>query len=178
MRAHPALMATLDELGSAAPPIAAFVVDRLETTGLCFLGTTRADGWPRVSPLEVFLQDGRIYMGSMPGAVKAHDLRRDGRCCIITPLSDKDDLAGEGKLFCEAREITDRAEWQVVRTTVEDRSGFDMGEPGDSHLFTFDIVGAAWQRVEGGPTFRTTSWTRTDGLRERARDAEGKPIEI
>jgi hypothetical protein len=171
-------MTTLAELESAAPSIAAFVADRLEKTGLCFLGTTRADGWPRVSPLEVFVQDGRIYMGSMPDAVKAQDLRRDGRCCIITPLADKDDMAGEGKLFCQAREITEQDEWEAVRATVKARSGFDMGEPGDSHLFTFDIEGAAWQRVEGGTTFRTTSWNPQHGVRERGRDAEGKPIDV
>jgi hypothetical protein len=171
-------MTTLAELESAAPSIAAFVADRLGKTGLCFLGTTRADGWPRVSPLEVFVQDGRIYMGSMPNAVKARDLRRDGRCCIITPLADKDDMAGEGKLFCQAREITERDEWEAVRATVKARSGFDMGEPGDSHLFTFDIEGAAWQRVEGGTTFRTTSWSPQHGIRERGRDAEGKPIDV
>jgi hypothetical protein len=171
-------MTTLAELESAAPPIAAFVAERFEKTGLCYLGTSRADGWPRVSPLEVFVQDGRIYVGSMPNAVKARDLQRDGRCCIITPLADKDDMAGEAKLFCRAREVSDREEWDTLRAAVKARSGFDMGEPGASHLFTFDIEGAAWQRVEGGTTWRTTSWNPRQGVREHGRDAEGNPIEM
>src|SRR5215210_4488993 len=110
-------MATFAELESAAPAIAAFAAERFEKTGLCFVGTVRSDGWPRVSPLEVFVQDGRLYMGSMPNAVKAQDLQRDPRCCIITPLADRDDLAGEAKLFCRGREIADRDEWERARKT-------------------------------------------------------------
>ncbi len=107
-------------------------------------------------------------MGSMPQAVKAQDLQRDGRCCVITPLADKDDLGGEAKLFCRAREVVDADEWEAVRRSFEADRGFDMGEPGGSHLFTFDIEAAAWQRVEGDD-WRTTSWTPTGGQRERAR---------
>ncbi len=59
------------------------------------------------------------------------------------PLVDKDDLAGEAKLFCRAREIDDVDEWERVRTAFLDERGFDMGEPGGSHLFTYDIHGAA-----------------------------------
>lgn len=161
-------MVTFAELDAAAPSIAAFVAERIDKTGLCFLGTTRADGWPRVSPLEVFVHDGRIYMGSMPKAVKAKDLQRDGRCCVITPLADKDDHGGEAKLFSRAREVDDPAEYEAVRASFKDISGYDMGEMGGAHLFTFDIEGAAWQRVEGDD-WRTTSWSPGGGVRERTR---------
>ena len=113
-----------------APTIAAFVEERIETTGLCFLATTRADGWPRVSPLELSVCDGRIYMGSMPGAMKAHDLQRDGRCCLITPLADKDDLGGEGKLFCRARQVEDLAEYEAVRAVVQGAHRLRHGRDG------------------------------------------------
>ena len=42
-------MVTFAELESVAPTIATFVAEKIEVTGLCFLATTRADGWPRVS---------------------------------------------------------------------------------------------------------------------------------
>ena len=125
-------MATFAELESAAPSIAAFFRERIEATGLSLVATTRSDGWPRVSAWEAFLCDGGLYMGSMPNAVKAKDLRRDPRCCIITPLADKDDLAGEAKLFCRAREIDDADEWERVRKTFLDLRGFDMGDFGGS----------------------------------------------
>lgn len=172
-------MVTFAELDAAAPSIAAFVAERIDKTGLCFLGTTRADGWPRVSPLEVFVHDGRIYMGSMPKAVKAKDLQRDGRCCVITPLADKDDHGGEAKLFCRAREVDDRAEWEAVRAAFQERTGYDMGEMGCAHLFEFGIEGAAWQRVEGGDTFRTSSWHPKRGVREFGRTGSaGESVEL
>lgn len=170
-------MTTFADLELAAPAIAAFVGERIAATRLCFLGTVRSDGSPRVSPLEVFLHDGRIYMGSMPGSVKARDLQRDPRCCMITPLAHSDDHTGEAKLFCRAREVQGGAEWDAVRATFNELSGFDMGEPGAAHLFTFDVEGAAWQRLEGGDTFRTTSWHPDHGVREYGRDAAGVRIE-
>lgn len=161
-------MATFADLELAAPPIASFFRARIEATGLSLVATTRSDGWPRVSAWEVFLCDGRLYMGSMPNAVKAKDLARDPRCCIITPLADKDDLAGEAKLFCQAREVVDLDEWDAVQASLKARSGFDMGALGGSHLFTYDVDGAAWQRVEGDD-WRTSSWSASGGLRERIR---------
>ncbi len=136
-------MATFAELESAAPPIAAFLRARIEATGLCLLGTTRSDGWPRVSPLELSIIDGGLYVGSMPGAVKARDLQRDPRCCLMTPLAGKDDLAGEAKTFCLAREVVDGDEWERVRAAFREVTGFDMGGPGSSHQFELDITAAA-----------------------------------
>ena len=162
-------MVTLVELESAAPSIAVFAGDRIAKTGLCLVGTTRRDGWPRVSPMELSIHDGRLYVGSMPRAVKARDLQRDPRCCVITPLADKDDLAGEVKLFCRAREIAGGEEWEALRTRFQELLGFDIGEPGGSHLFELGIEAAAWQRVEGDD-WRTTSWSAGDGrVRERVR---------
>jgi hypothetical protein len=171
-------MATFAELESAAPSIAAFFRQRLEATGLSLVGTRRSDGWPRVSGWEAWLCDGHLYMGSMPNAVKVQDLRRDPRCCVFTPIVDKDDLSGEAKLFCLGREITDADEWELARKAFLDLRGFDLGDPGGSHLLTFDVEGAAWQRVEGDE-WRTTSWTPEAGVRERVRrGALGESEEI
>lgn len=161
-------MATFAELESAAPTISAFLGARIEATGLCLLGTTRIDGWPRVSPLELSIIDGRIYVGSMPNAVKARDLQRDPRCCLLTTLADKDDLAGEVKAFCRAREVTDLDEWELVRAAFREVTGFDMGGPGGSHQFELDVESAAWQRVDGD-RWLTTSWQAGEPVRERSR---------
>jgi nitroimidazol reductase NimA-like FMN-containing flavoprotein (pyridoxamine 5'-phosphate oxidase superfamily) len=162
-------MVTFAELEQSAPTIAAFASERIAKTGLCLVGTTRHDGWPRISPMELTVFDGMLYVGSMPNAVKARDLQRDPRCCVITPLADKDDLAGEVKMFCRARELTESDEWQALRVHMQELVGFDIGEPGGSHLFELGIESAAWQRVEGDD-WRTTSWsTGTDRVRERVR---------
>lgn len=161
-------MPTYAELLTVAPTIATFLSDRITATGLSFVATTRSDGWPRVSPMEVSICGGRLYAGSMPNAVKAKDLQRDPRCCVITSLADKDDLAGEVKLFCRAREVADRAEWEQVRAIWLSANGLDIGDPGGSHIFELEIHAAAWQRVEGD-TWRTTSWKPGTEVRERIR---------
>jgi hypothetical protein len=161
-------MATFADLQQAAPSIAAFFADRIATTGLCLVATTRQDGWPRVSPMELSLIGGRLYLGSMPNGVKARDLQRDERCCVLTPLADKDDLAGEVKAFCRAREILGTEEWEQVRATWRESLGFDIGDPGGSHVFELGIAAAAWRRVEGDD-WRTTSWREGSPVRERVR---------
>jgi len=171
-------MATLTELHQTAPQIASFVEARIKDTGLCFLGTTRADGWPRVSPIELFVSEGRIYVGSMKDAVKARDLQRDPRCCLVTALADKDDLSGEGKVFCRAREVADLAEYEQVRAAVKAANGFDIGDQGGAHVFELTVESAAWQRVERGEDWCTTSWTPAQGLRERVRHgADGESVD-
>lgn len=169
MGAYVHRMPNLADLATGAPTIAEFLLGKITTTGLCFLATTRADGWPRVSGIEIFTVDDRLYVGSMPNAVKAKDLQRDGRCCIITPLVDKDDLAGEVKVFCVAREVGDEAEYEAVRAAFLELRGFDMGDFGGAHLFELAIAGAAFQRLVGEDTFQTTSWTPAVGRRERGR---------
>jgi hypothetical protein len=175
----PAMTVTFAELEAAAPEIASFVRRKIEETGLALVATTRSDGWPRASGWELFLCDGRIYVGSMPGAVKVQDLRRDPRCCLVTPLRDKDDLEGEGKLFCVAREIDTREEHERVREAFRELRDFDMGEWGaGGHVFEMAIDGAAFQRVVGDD-FRTTSWNVRDGRRERTRTGPlGESVEL
>ena len=178
MTDHDGVMPTLADVRSSAPTIAAFLGERLTSTGLCLLGTTRSDGWPRVSPIELSIVDDRLYVGSMPNAVKARDLQRDPRCCIVTTLADKDDLAGEGKAFCRAREILVPDEWEPVRAAFKETVGFDVGEPGGSHIFELAIEAAAWQRVEGDD-WRTTSWRAGGQVRERVRNGpEGESREL
>lgn len=161
-------MTSLADLRSGAPEIASFFEQRTKATGLVLLGTVRAGGGPRVSPIELSLMDDRLYVGSMPNAVKAQDLRRDPRCCIITPLADKDDLAGEVKLFCRAHEIEAGEEWERVRAAWQESLGFDIGDPSTSHVFELAIESAAWQRVDGDD-WRTSSWTADGSRRERVR---------
>jgi hypothetical protein len=169
---------TFADFEAAAPTIAAFARRKIDETGLSLVGTTRSDGWPRVSGWELFVCAGRLYVGSMPNAVKVRDLRRDPRCCVITPLRDKDDLEGEAKLFCVAHEVADAEEWEVARRTFLDERGFDMGGPGGSHLFEMAIQGAAFQRAVGDE-FLTTSWVAGERVRERKRvGALGESVEL
>ncbi len=105
----------------------------------------------------------------MPNAVKAKDLQRDPRCCLITSLADRNDLAGEVKAFCRAQEVVDHGEWEAVRAGFRELIGSDVvGDLGDAHLFELDIEAAAWQRVDED-RWLTTSWQVGEPTRERSR---------
>lgn len=163
---------------AAAPTIAGPIREKLEATGICFLGTLRADGSPRVSPLEVSFQGDGLYIGSMPGAVKARDLQRDPRCALVTPLVDKDDLGGEGKLFLHAVEVTDDEERVRLLGGAIEGQDASVEDFGDSPMFELRVTGAAWQRVDGD-AWVTLSWTEAGGLRHRRREGPvGQPVDV
>jgi hypothetical protein len=102
------------------------------------LATLRRDGAPRISGTELDFFDGRAYLGSMLGAVKARDLLHDPRCALHSATIDTELTAtGDAKLSGRAIEVTDRDE---VAAFV--RRGQDAGreEPPDAfHLFRVDI---------------------------------------
>jgi hypothetical protein len=161
-------MVSFAQLEASAPSIAAFASKRFGATGLCLVATLRADGWPRISPMEVLRVGDHLYVGSMPGAVKAKDLQRDPRCCVLTTVADREDLAGEVKLWCHGVEVHDLAEVRTVARAMAEVVGFDPGGPGDFHLFRLEPVAAAHQRVDGD-RWRTTSWRSGEPVLERSR---------
>src|SRR5947207_14143576 len=49
------------------------------------IATLRADGSPRISGIECEFADGDLRFGSMSGARKGADLKRDARCALHGP---------------------------------------------------------------------------------------------
>jgi len=160
-------MVSFDDFAAAAPELAEPMRARFEAAGIAMLGTVRIDGAPRVSPVEVSLRHGGIYVGMMPGSMKARDLLRDQRYSLVTALADKDDLGGEGKLAGRAR-VLDATEASAYLTAAAAELGIDPGLFGDSHAFELLITEAAWQRVEG-EDFITLSWRPGAPVRRRVR---------
>jgi Pyridoxamine 5'-phosphate oxidase len=91
------------ELESAAPAVAASGAHRLDATRVALIGTIRRDGSPRISPMEPYLGDGRLLFGAMSWSRKAHDLSRDPRCVLHSPITAPDAGEPELKLYGEAR---------------------------------------------------------------------------
>jgi hypothetical protein len=52
------------------------------------IATVRADGSPRISGIEAVFEDGALTFGSMPGARKGADLRRDPRFALPSATVD------------------------------------------------------------------------------------------
>lgn len=108
-------MATWQQFEREAGELASVVRARFEASKSHVLATLRKDGSPRVSGTEVDFQGPDLSFGSMLGAVKAQDLRRDGRCAIHAHPHDD----GDAKVAGVAVEITDPDEKRAYTTGNE-----------------------------------------------------------
>lgn len=162
-------MIDFSEFHRVVPEIAGPIRARFATTGLALLGTTRADGAPRVSPIEIGEFDGRAYVGMMPGSRKHRDVERDRRVCLLTPVADREDLGGEGKLFGALEHVTDPDLADAVLRHHAEAAGFDADALAGSQMFEVLVDAAAWQMVVDD-AWTTLSWRHgADGVRRRSR---------
>ncbi|MCQ4083069.1 pyridoxamine 5'-phosphate oxidase family protein [Streptomyces sp. RB6PN25] len=117
-------MATWQQFEEEAPRLAAAVRARFEAHRHHVLATLRKDGSPRVSGTEARIRDGQLTLGSMPGAVKARDLRRDARFALHANPGDGSMDGGDAKVAGRAVEVADHAFrlelTEAVLTSVQD----------------------------------------------------------
>ena len=138
-----------EEFKRNAPELAALGEERFERSGLVLIGTLRKNGWPRISPVEPLITDGRFYLGMMWRSRKAIDLLRDPRCTVHSTISDRDGSEGEFKVYGRAVEIRDPKMRQRYADALYERIGFRPEEP-EYHLFSIDIESAAFAVIEDG----------------------------
>ena len=100
-------MASWGEIDAAEPDFVRSVRERLDAGVHKTIATLRADGAPRISGIEIFFAEGDLWFGSMPGARKAADLRRDPRFALHGPSSDPPGWKGDAKLAGVVEEVTD-----------------------------------------------------------------------
>jgi len=98
------------EFESIEPEFASRVRVLLTVRKHLTMATLRRDGSPRISGTEIDFNDGDLSIGSMPGAVKARDLRRDPRVAIHGPTEDPpvghpEAWPGEAKISGQAVEV-------------------------------------------------------------------------
>lgn len=114
------------------------------------MATLRRDGSPRISGTEIQLDAGDLRIGSMLGAVKAGDLRRDPRVAIHGPTHDP---AKSGRWRGEAK-VAGRA--------------LEMPSDETSHTFRVDLQEVVITRL-GGRGLLIESWSPNAGYRVRDR---------
>ncbi|MDR8415167.1 pyridoxamine 5'-phosphate oxidase family protein [Nonomuraea sp. 3-1Str] len=160
-------MASWLEFEGQAPELAKVARALMEKYRHKVLATLRRDGSPRVSGTETDFRDGELWLGSMAGAVKALDLRRDPRLAIHTtspapepPTAESStgeesapEWEGDVKLAGRAVEIIDE---KVV-------AAFELPGTG-SHLFRVELTEVAWTRVEGDEVV-IDAWHEGRGVR-------------
>jgi hypothetical protein len=148
-------MTSWSEIAERHPEFADQVRQRFAVRKHCTMATLRKDGSPRISGTEVQFDGAEIWLGSMPDALKALDLRRDGRMALHSPTVDpaEDDpgqWAGEAKIAGRAVEVPN-------------------DDPADtSHRFRIDIGEVVLTRVRGDRLL-IESWHPQRGLESRTR---------
>src|SRR5438046_1873805 len=100
-------MAFWSEVEKAAPELAAKVRERFDAHGLGLLATIRRDGSPRISGLEPLFSLGDLWLGMMPGSLKAADLLRDPRFALHSATTDKQVTEGDAKVAGRALPVED-----------------------------------------------------------------------
>jgi hypothetical protein len=112
------------------------------------MATLRSDGSPRISGTEVDFGDGELAIGSMPGAVKARDLRRDPRVAIHGATEDppEDNPAGwtgEAKIAGRAVEVEAEGHGDRFLIDVQEAVITHLNEAGDR------LVVESWNETRG-----------------------------
>lgn len=122
------------------------------------IATLRADGSPRISGIEAVFQDGELAFGSMPGARKGADLRRDPRFALHSATVDP----------VEGSEAQWPGEAKIAGRAIPARSNTG-GPAGD--LFHADIAEVVHTRLNDQATMLVVEWwTPTQGLRRIERE--------
>lgn len=144
-------MATWEEFTTAAPRIAEIFRRRhAATRNLCMLGTLRADGFPRVSPMEPRFFEGTLWLVGMPDTAKFADLARNPRFCLHTATVDTHVADGDAKVWGTVEDVHDDALHARFADDLFADMGLDLrGQPFD-HLWATHLVGAAAVEVGGG----------------------------
>jgi len=127
------------------------------------IATLRADGSPRISGLECEFAHGDLRFGSMTGARKGADLKRDPRFALHGPTfhpeeGKENDWPGEAK-------IAGRAIAAAPVTTDE------VAEQPDGEMYIADITEVVITGLNAEATkLVVESWTPERGLRRVERD--------
>jgi hypothetical protein len=144
-------MTTWEEFTKAAPRIAAVFARRHAATGnLCLLATLRADGSPRISPMEPRIFEGRLWLIGMPDTTKFRDLARDPRFCLHTATVDTQVTEGDAKLWGVVDDVRDTALHQRFAMDLFEDTGLDLRGRDFDHFYAADLTGASAIEVGGG----------------------------
>jgi hypothetical protein len=143
-------LASWAEFETGDPDFASRVRALLASRKHLTMATLRRDGSPRISGTEIEFADGQLRIGSMPGAVKALDLRRDRRVAIHGPTDDPP----------EGSPSAWKGEAKIAGTAVEVDSG------SAAHRFIIEIREAVITRLnERGDRLVVESWSPARGHR-------------
>jgi hypothetical protein len=145
-------MVTWAEFTAEAPELAALGEALFRSTGLAIVGTLRADGGPRITPVEPRIVDKEFQLGMMWRSMKALDLMRDPRCAVHSTTTDKDGSEGDFKIYGSAEHVLDPLRRERHCRVTEEEIGW-RPEDEHFHVFSIDIHEVAYTKFgDGDPT--------------------------
>ncbi|SDZ29893.1 Pyridoxamine 5'-phosphate oxidase [Asanoa ishikariensis] len=158
-------MATWQDFVEEAPRVSEIFQRRHAATGnLCLLATVRADGSPRISPIEPRVFEGRLLLVGMPHTTKFADLARDGRFCLHTATADPHVGDGDVKLFGAVRNDQDRALHQRFADALFAENGFDLRGQEFDPFYVAELSSASSVTIDDGE-LTITIWKPGQGER-------------
>lgn len=132
------------EFVGESPRIAEIFVRRHTAThNLCLLATLRADGFPRISPMEPRVFEGHLVLVGMPDTTKFRDLDRDPRFCLHTATVDPYVGDGDAKLWGRARNLPDKALHERFAHMLTEEGGPDLRGHELDPFYVADISSAS-----------------------------------
>jgi hypothetical protein len=156
---------TWEHFEARAPDLADLARSLIQRLGFVYVGTVRPDGAPRISPVEAHIVRGRLMLVMIAASRKAHDLARDPRVTLQSPIPDPGDPGAELKLRGRVSQVEEE---QRAATTeaLEVASGW---RPQPSwRFFAVEIEAVAvlvWEQGE----MVMRRWDPRHGLRPPAR---------
>jgi Pyridoxamine 5'-phosphate oxidase len=148
-----------------APQIAEVFLRRHSKTGnLCLLATLRADGSPRISPMEPGIFEGRLVLLGMPYTSKFRDLERDPRFELHTATIDPYVGDRDAKVWGEATNLQDAELHARFAQNLFEHSGMDLRGQKFDPSFVGDLAGASSVEFRVGQLTITT-WKPRQGER-------------
>jgi len=159
------LMVAWSEFAEQAPRIAEIFLRRHAAVGrLCMLATTRADGYPRISPMEPSIFESRLVLVGMPGTTKFRDLARDPRFCLHTATVDPNVGDGDVKVWGEVQDLQDADLHRRFADTLYAETGFDLRGQEFSPFYVGDLTSASSIEHQDG-SLAITIWKPGQGER-------------
>jgi hypothetical protein len=153
------------EFAEDAPRIAEVFVRRHTATGnLCLLATLRSDGYPRISPIEPRIFEGRLLIVGMPDTTKFRDLGRDPRFCLHTATIDPYVGDGDAKLWGDAENVQDKDLHERFANDLFEAAGLDLRGQEFDPFYIASLTGASSVELEGGQ-LTITIWKPGEGER-------------
>ncbi|MET7270156.1 pyridoxamine 5'-phosphate oxidase family protein [Streptomyces flaveolus] len=143
---------------SAEPGFAALVEARFGAYRHHTLATLRRDGSPRTTGLEVRFLGGELWLGMMPGSLKALDLRRDPRFALQANPGEGTGMDGGDVRICgRAVEVDDPETKGAYVKEVEPPEPF--------HLFRTELTEVVRTYVEDDTYLVTQVWKPGEPVR-------------